>query len=289
MNHLNLTPEDQYSTSTQDLTDLVKESGVLNEIQANELVAILLRNGDLHPQRIIESLPALYNFESIESFIKSTAIIYKCSLTWSKPKSKLKYFMSVFRKSATDQESSIQDRTLTSLASDLNFRNNLKLFREFDSKSQKAIAATATFLSSSEIYVLMTVMKRTGLYIPDFVESGGIDDHRILQNHLQNLIIDGNPSEKVNVEITSERLWFLMYCEPRNHIDIRDFFRQGWFRISLTLTLLSSVYGQTMVIDAIDHLKLAKKSVTPDILMDILDDWQECKSYPAEWLLGIKY
>lgn len=185
-------------------------------------------------------------------------------------------------------------REIMRLAHFLEYRDSLDLIRTIKTRQQALILKEAQFLRKTNTYALLRLVSRTGIpvekvYVPNMHK--GISEYcknfekLAKRSPNRSTLHLGTPSTEfteivLDIADGSDRT-----VKYRNHY--WNFYSVSRFqRLNPTsLLLMRALYGEQTVLDSIKHLSDANHHFEVDEFIDILEQWETLKDYPAEWII----
>lgn len=280
----NLTiPQQRYARSLQTLSEAVTDLGILDKRQTQGFLNTLLRNNRLDPEVILHTWSNMYGFSDSESFLRTSAMLYRSTLAWPKSRQSIMQRITNKMEGRTTPTNLLSESELLAFASDLNYRNSLELYLQFPVMTQMFIKKMASGISKDDLYVIMEMMWRMQLDLKFYVvKPSGVMD---FLTHMLSVAKGNGVEDKLHFRRPGPKMEALMVNthNPLNSENGR--IKAGGVDVPLTVLSMFSVYfTEEIVMEASDRFQNAGIKITFETMMKILDDWDNLKSYPAEWI-----
>lgn len=281
----NLTiPQQRYARSLQTLSEAVTDLGILDKRQTQGFLNTLLREKRLDPEVILHTWSNMYGFSDSESFLRTSALLYRSTLAWPKPHQNIMLRIANKLEGRVAKTNTLSESELLAFASDLNYRNSLELYLEFPVMTQMLIKKMANSISKDELHVIMTMMQRMQLDLTFYVvQPSDVMDFLM---HMKSVARDNRVEDKLHFRRPGPKMEALMVDTHNPHNSENGRIKAGGIDAPLTILSMFSVYfTEEIVMEASDRFQNAEIKITFGMMMKILDDWDNLKSYPAEWIV----
>lgn len=263
-------------------------SGVLSEELTEQYIDLLMRDGRGHTKEGIDNSCIAYSLPSDQYLIEKSALIYKLSQNWPfrDPNSSKNVSSKILR------DKVIIVGQLYKVVYQLTYRNSFELFERLKPEAQfhvYLLLCRGTQLGAMNCYLSMLV--KTDLNIDMSCDSNGTNFVEFI-DHMRDVSRESSVQGKLTVSWPKSLLRELMgmgisYRSPQRLSFTKCILPFGNLRNAIIL-LFIAYYGEELVAEAIDRILVLDQSIEPDVMMEILDDWDVVKDYPADWIVQTK-
>lgn len=241
-----------------------------------------------------------YGFSSTEEFLKFTAILF--GLSKELPFSK--YKMSIFEKLnivnrliETFDDAKVYRRSdrnnLFKCAALLAYEDSYESFKFFSPSLQINFYSLCRRSSLSVGYTLIKMIHKSDLVIPlshlvimpdkvgHFTQMADNATKRsIMRDQLESAPFSDEFCKLAFLDKQIDRYWH-PYA-PEQTLE-----RFGDSKAAI-LTLFRAYYGERVLLDLIQYCESSFIVLSPDVMMNILDEWKLNGDYPIEWIMGMR-
>lgn len=167
--------------------------------------------------------------------------------------------------------------------------NGLEVFKQLPNGSKALVFNQMQKCFADQTHTLMSMILKTGMNITEMF-SPNRDRFESFYQHVLEVAEDSPNRHNLHLDTPSEEFARIARGEKMDgHLagtSPAEILLMHFGTICAPLLILFRVYyGEEIVLQVIDRLSEFEQGITSNVVMDVLDDWDELQNYPIDWIM----